>query len=87
MSTWQLQQTQFRDVVATARKSGPQIVSDDGVETAVVLSIEEWKRLNPQPAPAKAGTKTALEILQSGPRGTFPLPDRHDVRVRKVEPL
>ena len=39
--------TQLAALVEAAAKEGPQIVTKDGVETAVLLSITEWKRLQP----------------------------------------
>lgn len=33
------------DLVETTLKEGPQVVTKDGVETAILVSIEEWKRL------------------------------------------
>jgi prevent-host-death family protein len=38
--------TRLSDLVATTLKEGPQVVAKDGVETAVLVSIDEWKRLN-----------------------------------------
>ena len=83
MQTWQLQEAKAKlsEVIETAEKKGPQMITRRGVETAVVVSMEEWKQLK-----AKRG-KTILEILQSGPRFEIPLPDRHKIRMRKVEPL
>ena len=85
MPTWQLQQAKAKlsEVIQTASTQGPQTISQRGVETAVVISIEDWKRLTP-PSPPK---RTMLEILQSGPRFEIPLPDRHKIRMRKVKPL
>jgi len=37
--------TQLSDLVETALKEGPQVVLKDGVETAVLISIEDWKHL------------------------------------------
>ncbi|MFC5864936.1 type II toxin-antitoxin system prevent-host-death family antitoxin [Acidicapsa dinghuensis] len=36
------------DLVETTLKEGPQVVTKNGVETAVLVSIEEWKHLNPK---------------------------------------
>jgi prevent-host-death family protein len=60
--TWKLQdaKNRFSEVVKKALKAGPQIVTLRGKETAVVLSVEEYRRL--------ARPKTGLvEFLQSSP--------------------
>lgn len=45
--SWQLQQAKQRlsEVVERARREGPQIVTRHGAEVAVVVSIEEYRRL------------------------------------------
>ena len=60
MQTWQLQEAKAKlsEVIETAEKKGPQMITRRGVETAVVVSMEEWKQLK-----AKR-EKTILEILQ-----------------------
>lgn len=47
MEHWQLQdaKNRFSEVVEKAVQGGPQIVTRRGVETAVVISMEEYKRL------------------------------------------
>ncbi len=47
MSPWPLQDAKNRlsEVVARAERDGPQIVTRRGAETAVVLSIKEYRRL------------------------------------------
>ena len=44
---WQLQEAKnkFSNLVERARKNGPQIVTKHGQEAAVVLSVEEYRRL------------------------------------------
>lgn len=44
---WQLQEAKdkFGQVIAEARRSGPQIITHQGEKTAVVLSFEEYRRL------------------------------------------
>lgn len=83
MHTWQLQQAKAKlsEVIEVAAKHGPQTITQRGIETAVIVSIEEWKRLRPEKE------RTMLEILQAGPRFEIPLPDRHSIRMRKVKPL
>ena len=47
MDHWQLQQAKnrFSEVVKKALQDGPQIVTKRGVETAVVMSVEEYRKL------------------------------------------
>lgn len=47
MRVWQLQEAKnkFSEVVERAVKDGPQVVTRRGVETAIVLSYEEYRRM------------------------------------------
>lgn len=47
MARWQLQQAkqQFSRVVDLARREGPQLVTRNGQEVAVVLGVDEYRRL------------------------------------------
>ena len=52
MAKWQVQQAKahFSEVLEAAQKRGPQIITKHGTETAVVLSIHEYKALKtPEP--------------------------------------
>jgi prevent-host-death family protein len=51
----------FAEVVRRAHTEGPQVVTHRGTETAVVLSIEEYRRLSP----AKSDF---VDFLLSSPR-------------------
>jgi prevent-host-death family protein len=44
---WQVYdaKARFSEFLDTALKDGPQVVTRRGVETAVLVSIDEWKRL------------------------------------------
>ncbi len=46
---WPLQDHQDRldQVVEEAQRSGPQVITRDGREMAIVLTIEEYRRLQP----------------------------------------
>ena len=50
MRKWQMQEAKakFADVVRQAAAEGPQIVTYRGADTAVVLSIDEYRRLEAQ---------------------------------------
>lgn len=41
----------FSELLDATFKDGPQIVTRRGVETAVVVPIAEWRRLNEKPQP------------------------------------
>jgi antitoxin Phd len=51
MATWQVQQakTHFSELLEDAQTKGPQIITKHGSETAVVLSITEYKKLASPP--------------------------------------
>ncbi|MBM4320687.1 MAG: type II toxin-antitoxin system Phd/YefM family antitoxin [Deltaproteobacteria bacterium] len=78
---WQLQEAKNRlsEVVAEARTSGPQLITRRGAEAAVVLSIEEYRRLV-QPKQGLA------EFLRSSPLAQVELElDRSQELSREVE--
>jgi antitoxin Phd len=79
MGTWQLQQAKARlsEVIETAKKDGPQIITQRGVKSAVVLPFDEWERAQ------HPKSQTLLEILRSGPQGDLPVPPRQSWRMRK----
>ena len=51
---WQLQEAKarFSEFLNTALKKGPQVVTRRGVETAVLVPIEEWNRLQKSARPS-----------------------------------
>ncbi|GMV19372.1 MAG: type II toxin-antitoxin system Phd/YefM family antitoxin [Polyangiaceae bacterium] len=61
--TWALQDAKNRlsELVAEAERSGPQVITRRGQETAVVLSFDEWKRLS-----RRRGR--LIEVLRRAPR-------------------
>jgi len=63
MRKWQMQQAKakFAEVVKRAAAEGPQVVTYRGADTAVVLSIEEYRRLS-------AMRPNFIEFLLSGPK-------------------
>ncbi len=62
MRKWQMQQAKakFAEVVRRAAAEGPQVVTYRGSDTAVVLSMKEYQRLN-------AARPDFAEFLLSGP--------------------
>jgi antitoxin Phd len=65
MSSWQLQEAKarFSEFLDAALKKGPQVVTRRGIEEAVLVPIEEWRRLQRESRP---NIKELL--LAEGPR-------------------
>jgi antitoxin Phd len=79
VTSWQAQDAKahFSELLDAAVEKGPQIVTRRGVETAVVLRIEEWRRLR------EASRPTLKEILLAPePRFELELPPRGKERSR-----
>ena len=59
MPSWQLQdaKARFSEFLNAALEKGPQIVTRRGVETAVLVPIEDWRRLQKA---ARPGLKELL---------------------------
>ena len=78
--SWQLQEAKarFSEFLDQTLKKGPQVVTRRGVETAVLVSIDEWRRLN---GSARPSLKDLL--LADQPRFDIPLPKRGKLRLRK----
>lgn len=87
MKTWQLQnaKARFSELVDSAVKDGPQLITRRGVETAVLVRLDEWNRLHAKDTTKALTNKERLErglkYLQSGP--SLQLPRRGRVRLRK----
>ncbi len=73
MDSWQVQdaKTRFSEFLNATIKKGPQVVTRRGVETAILVPIEEWRRLQEASRP----TLKAL-LLGPGPRFRDLLPKR-----------
>ena len=54
MATWQVQdaKARFSEFLDATIKKGPQIVTRRGIETAVMVPIEEWERLQKAARPS-----------------------------------
>jgi antitoxin Phd len=65
MTSWQLQdaKARFSEFLDAALKEGPQMVTRRGVEAAVLVPVEEWRRLQQE---ARRNIKDLL--LGEGPR-------------------
>ncbi len=67
--TWQLQEAKnrFSHVVDEALKHGPQVITRRGVETAVVVSVEEYRKLGGGEKNEEKGKGSFLEFLRNSP--------------------
>jgi antitoxin Phd len=81
MAKWQLQdaKARFSEFLNAALRSGPQIVTRRGVEEAVLVPMDQWKRLERESRP---DVKTVL--LGPGPRIENLVPARRRLRRRPV---
>jgi antitoxin Phd len=79
MGTWQLQEAKarFSEFLDAAIEKGPQVVTRRGVETAVLVPIEEWRRLQQNRRP---DIKELL--LGEGPRFNLDIPKRGRWKLR-----
>jgi prevent-host-death family protein len=77
---WSVQdaKARFSELLEVSVKDGPQVITKRGVETAVLVPIEEWRRLSPTPR------RTLKELLLAEePRFDFELPERGKGRWRE----
>jgi antitoxin Phd len=72
MSSWQLQdaKARFSEFLDAALTKGPQVVTRRGIETAVLVPIAEWRRLQ------SASRPNIKELLLGGPRFDLVIPKR-----------
>ena len=64
--TWQIQEAKNKlsEVVETSIRSGPQIITRHGHNTAVIISMEDYKRLvNPKNSLKKTLMSTGFDSL------------------------
>ena len=79
MAAWQVQdaKARFSELLETALKRGPQVVTRREIEVAVLVPIEDWRRLQRSSRP---GLRALL--LGPGPRFENLVTDRHRLRRR-----
>ena len=84
MSFWQVQdaKARFSEFLNATLQKGPQVVTRRGVETAVLVGIEEWNRLR---RAARPGLKALL--LSPEARSEKLIPERRKLRRRGVVEL
>jgi antitoxin Phd len=77
MTSWQVQdaKARFSELLDATIKKGPQVVTRRGIETAVLVPIEEWRRLQDS---ARPSLKELL--LGPGPRFENLIPERRSFR-------
>jgi antitoxin Phd len=90
--TWQLQEAtaRFSELLDASLHEGPQIVAHDGKEMAVLVPIDEWKRLQGKPSaseePESTEQKLTLKDVLLGPGPRFDdmmIPERGHWRHRE----
>ena len=82
MQTWAVQdaKARFSEFLDACLAQGPQVVTRRGAETAVLVPVEVWRRLQ---AIAKPSLKDLL--LSDTGRGELVLPERGQARRRQVQ--
>ena len=82
--SWAVQdaKARFSEFLQASLTEGPQLVTMRGKETAVLVPVEEWRRLT---ARARPGLKELL--LAPEPRADIPVPERGKRRRRSPHPI
>jgi antitoxin Phd len=79
MASWQVQdaKARFSELLDATVKNGPQVVTRRGIETAILVPIQEWRRL-------QNSTRPSLKELLIGPGPRFEnlVPGRRSFRRR-----
>lgn len=84
MNSWPVQdaKARFSEFLETCLREGPQIVTKRGAEAAVLVPVNEWRRLQQS---AKPTLKELL--LAERPRADIPVPKRGQLRRREPPSL
>jgi antitoxin Phd len=78
MSHWQVQdaKARFSELLETCLEQGPQVVTKRGIETAVLVPIDQWRRM-------EAARPTLKQLLLAPePRFELPISPRGQLRRR-----
>ena len=81
MKRWSVQEAKarFSELLDTCVKHGPQVVTKRGAEAAVLVPVEDWRRLE------NAARPTLKDLLLAeAPRGDIPFPPRGERRRRPL---
>ena len=84
MEVWPVQhaKARFSELLDACQREGPQVVSRRGIETAVLVPIEEWRRVQ-----ARARPSLKALLLTAEPRIEALAPERGRARRRAVVEL
>lgn len=79
MSDWQVQdaKARFSELLNLTLRNGPQVVTRRGIAAAVLVPIEEWRRLQETSRPSLKAL-----LLKAGPRSKDLVPRRRRIRRR-----
>lgn len=84
MGSWQVQdaKARFSELLDATLKKGPQVVTRRGIETAVLVPIEEWNRL-------QRSARPSLKALLLAPEGRSEnlIPERRKLGRRSIVAL
>jgi prevent-host-death family protein len=85
MASWQVQdaKARFSEFLNATLKQGPQVVTRRGVETAVLVPIAEWRRLQKAARPSLK----SLLLGSDAPRFEDLVPERGKLRRRPLVSL
>lgn len=84
MHTWPVQdaKARFSEFLDACLVEGPQMVTRRGAEAAVLVPVQEWRRLQ------SAARPSLKQLLLSGhARSDLIVPARGNAKRRKVEPM
>ena len=84
MKTWAVQdaKARFSELLETCLRDGPQLVTKRGVDAAVLVPVNDWRRLEGAPRP------TLKDLLLSDQiRGDLNIPRRGSLSRRKPSAL
>ena len=81
MTSWQVQdaKARFSELLDATIRDGPQVVTRRGIETAVLIPIQEWRHLQDS---ARPSLKELL--IGPGPRFENLIPERRGFRQRPI---
>jgi antitoxin Phd len=79
MKVWPVQdaKARFSELLETCLREGPQVVTKRGAEAAVLVPMEDWRRLQRSARPTLKDL-----LLADAPRAELPLPTRGKRRRR-----
>jgi len=86
MGSWPVQEAKarFSELLEASLKQGPQIVTKRGVEAAVLVPVEQWRRLE---RAARPSLKDLLLAPEPRFEGGLPVPRRGRLRRRTPSAL